>query len=413
MNELKTKERGKYLPLIAVTVSAVLLISALIFCVTQLNDRARSAEMRGERMASEAIYEVDEGLTALSHELEKLDISGRFSPYAVRAYERIGIIASTTETSVSYLPLPYEITIKLSDYLNRVADAAHNFPTVRGGSMSELCMLCREFSQAFHSFATTRDTSALRGIYAADAPMMFDNIEMPDLVRTRSFKGLEKLEEVDESQAAAILENALGAERVDIAGFTEEPDAFVFTVNVGGEEGVATVSVKGGVILSYSVATAPSDTLTRSEAIDKAKEFASKLGYEGMDAVWYSAAGGFNYVSLAPIENGIKYYTDLIKIKLSGSGVCALDALGYCECRCERDCTPLPNESVARSALPDGFDVKSSSLALIPIEGKEVLCYEFYGEINDADYFIYVDDGARIQDVSKVMRGSLRGEVRV
>lgn len=413
MEETNKKERGRYLPLIAVTVSAVLLISALIYCIAALDGRAKRAEERSARIAAEAVYEVDEGLFALSNEFDKLLAAGHFSPYARHAYERVGIIASTTETSVSYLPLPYEITIKLSSFLNRAAEVARLAPQARGLSVYELSLLSREFAVAFHSYATTRDCSRLYGVHTVEEPRLFDEIEMKEQNAPRCFKGLERLAEVSEDEAARVLENSFGAENVEVIGFTEEPDAYVFSLNVSGADGMASVSLDGGVILSYNVQAEVTEVLTKSSAIDTAKAYVEKLGYTSMEAVWYSFADGFNYVSLAPVDDGIKYYTDLVRVKLAGDTLAGFDALGYCTHHCERECSALVSEEAARTALPDGFEINSSALALIPVRGEEVLCYEFAGDFNGGEYFVYVDDGLRIQEVVKIERGGRRGEVRL
>ena len=41
--------------------------------------------------------------------------------------------------------------------------------------------------------------------------------------------------------------------------------------------------------------------------------------------------------------------------------------------------------------LNGGFNVETSRLCLIPVDGEEVLCYEFYGTFDNSDYYIYVD----------------------
>jgi hypothetical protein len=57
--------------------------------------------------------------------------------------------------------------------------------------------------------------------------------------------------------------------------------------------------------------------LTREECEVFAHNFASLMGIENMFTVWSQKVGQTVYVNLAPIQGGVIYYPDLIKVKIN------------------------------------------------------------------------------------------------
>ena len=84
----------------------------------------------------------------------------------------------------------------------------------------------------------------------------------------------------------------------------------------------------------------------------------------------------------------------MVKVKVCEERgiVTGAEALSYVMNHVERDAGEAKiSKSEAKAKLHEGFEVKGARLAVIPVEGKEVLCYEFNGKFEGSEYYIYID----------------------
>ena len=69
-----------------------------------------------------------------------------------------------------------------------------------------------------------------------------------------------------------------------------------------------------------------------------------------------------------------------------------MEALAYVLNHTDRD---IPDAKITKSDAAEnimqGFETEGSRLCIIPVDGEEVLCYEFYGNYSGCDYYIYID----------------------
>ena len=121
--------------------------------------------------------------------------------------------------------------------------------------------------------------------------------------------------------------------------------------------------------------------------------YAEKLGFHDMRTVWSSSADGECVVNLAPVQDGVVLYPDLVKVKLSESDsrVIGFDATHYAFNHKPRElASPALTSQQAESRLSVP-PVREGRLALIPMRGtKEALCFEFECE-SGGTYFVYID----------------------
>jgi germination protein YpeB len=100
-------------------------------------------------------------------------------------------------------------------------------------------------------------------------------------------------------------------------------------------------------------------------------------------------------INLAPVEQGVVLYPDLIKvwIDISTGEAVGLDANNYLMSHKPRDLKePTLDAAAAREKATPSLVVSDTRLALIPLEtGEEKLCWEFTGKIEDRDYIIYIN----------------------
>ena len=84
----------------------------------------------------------------------------------------------------------------------------------------------------------------------------------------------------------------------------------------------------------------------------------------------------------------------MIKVKVCEERglVTGAEAMTYVMNHSQRDIPAATvTEAQAQSAIDGRIEVTSSRLAIIPLNGEEILCHEFAGSFDGSDYFVYVD----------------------
>ena len=161
-----------------------------------------------------------------------------------------------------------------------------------------------------------------------------------------------------------------------------------------------TVSVtkQGGYIKSilYSGAVT-SNAITESNAQNIAKRFLESIGFENMEASYYSVESNVCTVNFAYVHNGMYCYSDLIKcgIALDSGKVVSLDSATYLTNHTQRNNFSSDiSAKAAQKNLSPYLTVNSVKKCVIPKEnGKEVQCWEFLctGKDTGEDALIYVN----------------------
>ena len=112
-----------------------------------------------------------------------------------------------------------------------------------------------------------------------------------------------------------------------------------------------------------------------------ALDFAKINGIEECEVVWTDTIYDQTYFNIAPVENGVVIYPDLVKVKvdLTSGTVVGYDATTYFTNHTERNLgAVLFSKESAQKGVPSDFEITLSRLALVPLEyNREVLCWEF------------------------------------
>ena len=125
-----------------------------------------------------------------------------------------------------------------------------------------------------------------------------------------------------------------------------------------------------------------------------AQNFAKKIGFNNMYAVWSQVTGSVLYVNLAPIENHIIFYSDLVKVKVDlGSGsVFGMEATNYATNHIDRNFTSSIGLVDAMQKLNPELEVIEKNYCIIPdTYVGEVSAYEFICKWKNYTYYIYLD----------------------
>ncbi len=190
-------------------------------------------------------------------------------------------------------------------------------------------------------------------------------------------------------------------------------DTYNFILNNSdGQKIFVQATKKGGHVLTVSgQVTSDNKQISLDQAEKIALTFAKDNGVENPSSVWHEELNGFAYFNIAPTQNGIVLYPDLVKVKvdMEHGDVIGYDAMNYFTNHTKRNLgTAVIAENKVREFVDGSFTVKSTGLVLAPLEyNREVLCWEFECERDGATYYLYYNASTGEQEnVLKVVETS-------
>lgn len=117
------------------------------------------------------------------------------------------------------------------------------------------------------------------------------------------------------------------------------------------------------------------------DAVAKAKEFLSAIGYKNMKESYYFTDDGICTVNFAYVQDGVICYADLIKVSvnLQNGEIHSFDATGYISSHIEREIPELVIlADEGKEKLYNGLTVEAVSKCFAPTEwNTENYCYEY------------------------------------
>ena len=149
-------------------------------------------------------------------------------------------------------------------------------------------------------------------------------------------------------------------------------------------------------------------SLSSHQAVAKAQQFLEKHEFGTMEAVNYDEFGRTAHITLAGLQDDVVIYPQklAVKVALDNGEVLGLQASDYIFHNGERE-LPEPGMSAeeVKARLNPKFKVSKQRTAIIENDLKqEVLCYEFSGEINDADYRIFLNADTGLEEKVEKIR---------
>ena len=202
---------------------------------------------------------------------------------------------------------------------------------------------------------------------------------------------------VDEAKRRAAEFLKLPTEKVVYESDTQNSamDAYNFYSDTDAREYIS-ITKKGGLVIYYlKNREVKKENIGFDEAIRIAGEFMQQNGFYSMEKSYYEKQNGVAVINFAYTQDGIKCYSDLIKVKvaLDNGEILGMETGGYLMNHKIRDIEP-PTISMdtARAKLNPHLDFKSVNVALIPKDNlEEVLCYEFHGSFEGKNFIIYIN----------------------
>lgn len=208
---------------------------------------------------------------------------------------------------------------------------------------------------------------------------------------------LKNKQEISMKEATSRAAKYLSVNESDLTFSGEEQGnmpSYIFSLN---NSSTVTVSKAGGYLV-YMLRTRSvgEEKIDTNDAVAIAKKAAADAGFGNTAESYYTVYDGVITVNLAHTENGIVYYTDLIKVSVSldDGSIQMIDARGYVMNHHDRE-TPDARISVddAAKKISPSLKIESSRLTVIPSDNREELsCFEFACKgKNNEDILVYIN----------------------
>ncbi len=180
--------------------------------------------------------------------------------------------------------------------------------------------------------------------------------------------------------------------------FSGETDGLVYLISV---------TKQGGKVLWYradnggGISAVPTDA-RYAELTKAAIQYLNSKGYGETAASYAQFYNGMAIINLAPVDQNVVLYPDLIKVwvDISSGKAVGMDANNYLMShKSRRYVPPKLDLKAAQEKIPQGMQVSKTRLALIPLDsGEEKLCWEFTGKIESRDYIIYINTQTGLEE---------------
>lgn len=407
---------------ISLGVTTLALGTVLTFGWLTMDDM--QANMAGTHVQS--LYELNAVVDNLDADLSRAKASSS-SGDRVRVFSDIAIESQTAETIIERLPLDVQTTEQLASFINKMSDSAKSmlYTVANGGELSssqiKTLNYMYETNKALKNSLNemtanvdgkdmlaclrNKDNAIMQGFSdiqnnTFEEPTGIHDGPFSDSVKQSNPAALKGLEEITAPEAEKLAKQLFTSYKVTDARCTGEAAAnalSLYNVALSTENGEMFVQLSkiGGKVVSFdSFKDCSQHNFSVDRCVDIAEDFLASIGYEGLKPVWSSENGTTCNLNFAPVQNGAILYPDLVKVKVCEERgiVTGVEALSYVLNHGDRDFGGASiSKAQAQENINGNMEVSSSRLALIPFEGKEVLCYEFFGAIGENEYFVYVD----------------------
>ena len=407
-----------------ISLGATSLVLATIVTYGWMNMSAMQTNMAG--MQTQSLYELNSIVDNLDSNLAKARVSTSSTDRA-RVLADIAIESEMAEVVLERLPLEITLTEEMASFLNKMGDSAQSmlYTVAAGGELEEWQISSLEYmyrnnlklKRALNEIVASAGSGDIIALMRGKGSVLegsFNDIQNNVIEEPKGiFDGpfsqnsedtnpsvFEGMAEVSQAEAEGIAREIFADYKVTDARCTGEATRgnlafYNITLMTDDGEMLAQLSKKGGKMVmfdSYKECTQHNFSVERCR--DIAADFLKALGFENLESVWVSENGTTCNINFCPVQNGVVLYPDMVKVKVCEERgiVTGAEAMSYVMNHSQRDIAGATiTKAEAQSVIDGRIEVTSSRLALIPVDGQEVLCYEFAGKFDGSDYFVYVD----------------------
>lgn len=406
-------------------VAAILLVSVCSYGVYADASR-KKLSLQLENMYQRSLLEVTSGLENIELDISRL-MATNDDLSAVQLLSRLAVRANGTQINLSQLPLKHiaiDNTIKFSNQLMSYSlfcaekiSGGEDLPEDYNEKLQELHQTAVTINQGLAEVSdliatgrinvTQLNTDVDKEAENEELPNILgdaenDSIKYPTLIFDGPFSdGQEdttpktEREKVAPSQAQKTLEELTGRSFDYQGEVNGEIPTYAFS---GGSEETpwqGQVTVEGGLLYWFTRTREVTEAiLTAEEAQKKAEAFAKNLEYGDVTVVWQEQYDNMIIFNFAPQQDDILLYPDLFKVKvaLDNGEIVGFEGRSYIVNHHERTLTqPALSEEQAKEKVHKSIQLEEKGrLAIAPLENKEILCWEFYGKLDQMQYVIYI-----------------------
>ncbi len=412
---------------IIASVTAGLLIVGLTVTTIVFHSQKMSLKNQISALYSKAFEQLMTDVTSLEAKLYKLNASSGLNQYTMLLMD-VWRQTGDTESSLAALPISYQSTSTLTQFVNRTGDYCHFLADklARGENLTDddfeqikkLAQSCGEVYDELGNLwqqgypgdeGFSDDVFMASDVQAGN--LDFANQEFPRLIYDGPFsestenKNPEGLgaAEVTKEQAAQAAATFLGINVSALADAGEQDGripCFAFTGEQNGKNYEICISKQGGKMLWYmcncegGISAVPTDE--KYEQLTKAaQQYLIEKGYGQSASSYAQFYDGMAVINLAPVQDDVVLYPDLIKVwvDIPTATVQGIDANNYLMSHKKRTLKkPTLTENDAKQKLSGSIQVQSVRLALIPTDtNEEKICWEFTGAKGGQDFIIFVN----------------------
>ena len=375
------------------------------------NKVSKTLSASGETYQRKTLLEASKNASEAGISLSALPLSGQdfedtartinqVAGYTSVLAEKLAMGQKVEENEMQTLQNVHQYLIELKNQLNRFERRLEEGYSILDGSL--------ELDGEGNGFG--RMMTSMKSVDIQYPTMIYDG-PFSDSVVNSSVKGLVG-EVVSRAQARSELEKHFkSASEIEDEGETNGRfSTYNFRVRNSEDEILfAQVTKIGGHILTISGTAQEGEREVDYETLrGLALEFASENGVENPDVVWADWIDNDLYLNIAPVQNGIILYPDLVKVKLNATSgvVVGYDATSYFTNHTQRQLSKgtLSYEK-AVGYLPKTFDIIQSRWVLSPLDyNREVVCREVEASSDEGKYYFYFDGtSGQLENVLKVV----------
>lgn len=438
----KIKKKNKIITGLSIATGILALSTTALGIAFGIADsKAMDYHNKLENVYQSNLYSLIDSVNNLENKLSKT-ISANGSTYQRKTLLEASQNASEAEISIASLPLSQsdiQDTVKMvnqiSGYTTTLADNL-----AKGGTLSEdeISTLTRvhesvvglqnqlnEFARKMERGYSILDASLdidtdSNGFSRAISSLKNNDIEYPtmiydgpfsDSVVNSNIKGL-KGDKISKEEAATKLEELYkNAVKIDYQGETNGKfSTYNYRVTNSNEEElyIQMTQIEGHILTISGAGENGAQTIDYEAAKNIALEFAKENGIEDGEVVWNDTIKEDVYLNIAPKENGIILYPDLVKVKVNlvSGTVVGYDATSYFTNHTART---LSKGSLsladAKGKVPSKFTIENARYVLSPLDyNREVVCVEVEATGEGSTYYFYynANDGS-LENVLKVI----------
>ena len=352
---------------------------------------------RSENLVNEMLIEVAMNSQTAVANLTTLSYSGydmgsvikycnQVGDYCKYLAQKVATGGSITDEERSNLDGLYQSTYKLSKSLGEVKESL-----VAGNKIVEGI---GKLNVGFVNIANGLVDGTI------EYPSLIYDGAFSDSLADREVKGLSG-EDISKDGQEERIKSILSDYQVSSVEFITENnngfDSYMYQVSLS-DGNIASVQIakKGGAIVMWDTSfDSQEPKLSIEEGTALAEQYMAKQGYENMQGVYACVTDGLLYVNMCYVQNDIILYPDMIKIKVSldDGKIVGFEGLNYIHNHTDRTIDqPKITEGEVRNMDFGGLSIMNVRLALIPMpNGSELLTYEVFGNMDNYNFYVFVD----------------------